>query len=63
MNMKNAGPELADLQLVGVYQDLRNSADERGGLRERSPAAATRCGSVMGWAGSASARSWRATSC
>ena len=35
MNLKNAGPELADLQLVGVYQDLRNSANSVAVLREK----------------------------
>jgi Tfp pilus assembly protein PilP len=35
MNLKSAGPELADLQLVGVYQDLRNSANSVAVLREK----------------------------
>jgi hypothetical protein len=35
MNLKNAGPELADLQLVGVYQDLHNSANSVAVLREK----------------------------
>ena len=35
MNLKSAGPELADLQLVGVYQDLRNDANSVAVLREK----------------------------
>ena len=35
MDLKSAGPELADLQLVGVYQDLRNSANSVAVLREK----------------------------
>jgi len=36
MKLKSAGPELGDLQLVGVYQDLRNSANSVAVLREKS---------------------------
>ena len=36
MKLKSAGPELGDLQLVGVYQDLRNSSNSVAVLREKS---------------------------
>ncbi|HJP58082.1 MAG TPA: hypothetical protein VJ847_13755 [Gemmatimonadales bacterium] len=36
MNLKTAGPELGDLQLVGVYQDLRNDANSVAVLREKT---------------------------
>ena len=36
MKLKSAGPELGDLQLVGVYQDLRNSSNRVAVLSEKS---------------------------
>ncbi|HET7600128.1 MAG TPA: hypothetical protein VFK09_07530, partial [Gemmatimonadales bacterium] len=33
----NAGPELADLQLVGIYQDMRYSGNSIALLREKTP--------------------------
>ncbi len=35
INTKSAGPELIDLQLVGIYQDMRSSANSVAVLRER----------------------------
>ena len=35
VNVKNAGPELVDLQLVGIYQDLRNSGNSVAVVREK----------------------------
>ena len=35
MNSKNAGPELSDLQLVGVYQDVRSAANSVAIVREK----------------------------
>jgi hypothetical protein len=35
MNAKNVGPDLADLQLVGVYQDLRAGSNSVAVLREK----------------------------
>jgi hypothetical protein len=35
INSKNAGPELVDLQLVGVYQDVRSNANSVAILREK----------------------------
>ncbi len=35
INAKNAGPELVDLQLVGVYQDVRSNANSVAILREK----------------------------
>ena len=36
MDLKSAGPELSDLQLVGVYQDLRDGANSVAVLREKT---------------------------
>jgi hypothetical protein len=38
VNAKNAGPELADLQLVGVYQDMRSAANSVAIVREKQTA-------------------------
>jgi hypothetical protein len=35
INTKSAGPELIDLQLVGIYQDMRSSANSVAVLREK----------------------------
>jgi hypothetical protein len=35
INTKSAGPELIDLQLVGIYQDMRTSANSVAVLREK----------------------------
>ena len=35
VNVKNAGPELVDLQLVGIYQDLRTSGNSVAVVREK----------------------------
>ncbi len=35
VNAKNAGPELVDLQLVGIYQDLRTSGNSVAVVREK----------------------------
>ena len=36
VNVKSAGPELVDLQLVGVYQDLRSSDNSVAVVREKT---------------------------
>ncbi len=38
VNAKNAGPELSDLQLVGVYQDMRSAANSVAIVREKKTA-------------------------
>jgi hypothetical protein len=38
LNTSAAGPEIADLELVGVYQDLRNSSNSVVVLREKATA-------------------------
>ena len=38
VNAKNAGPELSDLQLVGVYQDMRSAANSVAIVREKQTA-------------------------
>ena len=35
VNVKNAGPELVDIQLVGIYQDLRTSGNSVAVVREK----------------------------
>ena len=56
INMEKSGPEIADLDLVGIYQDLRDAVEQRRraageGTRQASQAA----GRVTSWA----ARGWR----
>jgi hypothetical protein len=36
INLKSAGPELADLQLVGIYEDMRDNANSVAVLREKT---------------------------
>ena len=44
INMANAGPEITDLQLVGVYQDLRSPATASPCCGRRPTASGTSCG-------------------
>jgi hypothetical protein len=43
INTKSAGPELIDLQLVGIYQDMRSSANSVAVLREKQSGSGTSC--------------------
>ncbi len=36
MDLKSAGPELADLQLVGIYEDMQDAANSVAVLRDRT---------------------------
>ena len=48
----NSGPEIGDLDLVGVYLDLRTPDQQRRrAAGEGHPASGTRCGWEISWAG------------
>ena len=51
INKDKNGPEIADLDLVGVYLDLRTPTNNVVVLREKGPASVTRCGWETSWAG------------
>ena len=60
LNMAKSGPELADLQLVGIYQNLRTPSGSIAVFREKEAGSGTSCGRairsvVRGWCRSATA--------